>query len=78
MHVSRESGRESAHLALVGELDAIGQEVEEDLPEPVWIANHILQERQIYQVASEEGWTRHQGSNSPSPPRRAVSCYGTF
>ena len=31
-----------ADLALFGELDAIGQKVEENLPEPVRIADHVL------------------------------------
>ena len=35
-------------LALFGELDAIGQKVEENLPEPVRIPDHVLEgERRI-------------------------------
>jgi len=29
------------HLAVVGEFDSVGEQVEEDLAQPVWVANHV-------------------------------------
>ena len=39
------------HLAVVRELDSVGEQVEEDLTQPVWVANHVRLCRRAQEAA---------------------------